>query len=115
MDIMNDPLWNKGMAFSISERDRLHLRGLLPPRVEALEPQCERVMRQLRTEPDPIRKNLQLQVGRWPKTPLSRLNAVTAHADGFLIRNIVAKPAQSDGGAAAASFGPLTCCCDVGL
>jgi len=61
MDILNDPLWNKGMAFSVSERDRLHLRGLLPPRVKSIEAQQERIMRLLRAEPDPIKKNLQLQ------------------------------------------------------
>jgi hypothetical protein len=64
LDIMNDPLLNKGMAFSTCERDRLHLRGLLPPRFEDLETQCERVMRKLRAEPDPILKNMQLQARR---------------------------------------------------
>ena len=62
MGILNDPLWNKGMAFSTSERDRLHLRGLLPPRQKGIEAQVIRIMRLLRAEPDPIRKNLQLQV-----------------------------------------------------
>ena len=38
-DILHDPLWNKGMGMDYNERDRLHLRGLLPPRHKTLENQ----------------------------------------------------------------------------
>eukprot|EP01047_Picozoa_sp_COSAG01_P114031 COSAG01_NODE_42718_length_437_cov_0.908284_1_plen_97_part_10 len=31
--ILNNSLWNKGMAFDYCERDRLNMRGLLPARV----------------------------------------------------------------------------------
>ena len=31
IDILHDPLWNKSLAFDNSERDRLGLRGLIPP------------------------------------------------------------------------------------
>ena len=39
LDILNDPLWNKGTAFSVAERDRLGLKGLLPPVVKTIEEQ----------------------------------------------------------------------------
>ena len=64
-DILHDPLWNKGMAMDYNERDRLHLRGLLPPRIKTLEEQSTRVMNHIRSEGDDdkaaIRKNLYLQ------------------------------------------------------
>ena len=31
--LVNDPLSNKGLAFPMSERDRLCVRGLVPPRM----------------------------------------------------------------------------------
>jgi hypothetical protein len=42
LDVLKDPILNKGTAFSESERERLHLRGLLPPRVQTMEMQLER-------------------------------------------------------------------------
>jgi malate dehydrogenase (oxaloacetate-decarboxylating)(NADP+) len=44
IDLLHDPLLNKGTAFTESERDRFHLRGLLPPRVFTLEEQQQRIM-----------------------------------------------------------------------
>jgi hypothetical protein len=61
IDILHDPLWNKSLAFSYSERDRLGLRGLLPPIVRTIEGQVNRVLTHLRSYPDPISKNLYLQ------------------------------------------------------
>jgi hypothetical protein len=40
--------YNKGLAFSQLERDRLYLRGLLPPAVLSQEVQAERVMTNIR-------------------------------------------------------------------
>ncbi|KAK4476422.1 hypothetical protein RD792_015575 [Penstemon davidsonii] len=42
LDILHDPWFNKGTAFSMTERDRLDLRGLLPPNVMSSEQQIER-------------------------------------------------------------------------
>ncbi|KAI8026626.1 hypothetical protein LOK49_LG02G00939 [Camellia lanceoleosa] len=44
LDILHDPWFNKGTAFSMTERDRLDLRGLLPPNVMSPEQQIERFM-----------------------------------------------------------------------
>ncbi|KAL9234331.1 hypothetical protein vseg_009214 [Gypsophila vaccaria] len=47
LDILHDPWFNKGTAFSITERDRLDLRGLLPPNVMTSEQQIDRFMADL--------------------------------------------------------------------
>lgn len=44
LDILHDPWFNKGTAFSMTERDRLDLRGLLPPNVMTGQQQIERFM-----------------------------------------------------------------------
>ncbi|KAK9911225.1 hypothetical protein M0R45_035146 [Rubus argutus] len=49
IDILHDPWFNKGTSFSITERDRLDLRGLLPPNVMSSEQQIERFMSDLKT------------------------------------------------------------------
>ncbi|XP_039139780.1 LOW QUALITY PROTEIN: NAD-dependent malic enzyme 59 kDa isoform, mitochondrial [Dioscorea cayenensis subsp. rotundata] len=43
-DILHDPWFNKDTAFPVTERDRLGLRGLLPPRVISFEQQYDRFM-----------------------------------------------------------------------
>jgi len=61
IDILHDSLWNKSMAFDYTERDRLGLRGLLPPGVRTIEEQAQRVITRLRLQPDDVTKNLYLQ------------------------------------------------------
>ncbi|KAE9460126.1 hypothetical protein C3L33_08008, partial [Rhododendron williamsianum] len=43
-DILHDPWFNKDTGFPLTERDRLGLRGLLPPRVISFEQQYARFM-----------------------------------------------------------------------
>merc|ERR1719281_2375304 len=45
LSLLNDAMFNKGTAFSDSERERLGLRGLLPPRVQSVEDQFRRMMK----------------------------------------------------------------------
>ena len=61
VDIIHDPLWNKGLSFDQDERDRLGLRGLLPPMVNTMEKQSRRVLQQLEENPDNESKNMYLQ------------------------------------------------------
>ena len=61
IDILHDPLWSKSTAFDYAERDRLGLRGLLPPVVRDLKGQQERVMRHVRALPDNLSKAVYLQ------------------------------------------------------
>ncbi|KAF3562706.1 hypothetical protein DY000_02011870 [Brassica cretica] len=48
LDILHDPWFNKGTAFTMTERDRLDLRGLLPPSVMDSEQQIQRFMTDLK-------------------------------------------------------------------
>ena len=43
-DVLDDPIRNKGTAFTAAEREEHGLDGLLPPAVETIERQLERVM-----------------------------------------------------------------------
>lgn len=61
IDLLHDPLWNKSLSFSERERDRLGIRGLLPPAIRSMEDQVNRVLNSLRILPDDITKNLYLQ------------------------------------------------------
>ncbi|XP_022980252.1 NAD-dependent malic enzyme 1, mitochondrial isoform X1 [Cucurbita maxima] len=61
LDILHDPWFNKGTAFTMTERDRLDLRGLLPPNVMSSEQQIERFMVDL--------KRLEVQARDGPSDP----------------------------------------------
>ncbi|XP_074279899.1 NAD-dependent malic enzyme 59 kDa isoform, mitochondrial [Silene latifolia] len=49
IDILHDPWFNKDTAFPMTERDRLGLRGLLPPRIVSFEQQYARFMESYRS------------------------------------------------------------------
>ncbi len=60
-DILHDPLFNKGTAFTDAERQRLGLRGLLPPVIKTIDEQAARVKSQMDALNDNVEKNMYLQ------------------------------------------------------
>ncbi len=60
VDLLHDPLLNKGTAFTHAERDALGLRGLLPPRPATMAEQIERVMANYRAKPDDLERYIYL-------------------------------------------------------
>lgn len=60
IDLLRDPMLNKGTAFSEAEREAFHLRGLLPPHVLTQEHQVQRVLENLRRTADDLDKYIAL-------------------------------------------------------
>lgn len=60
-ELLEDPLLNKGTAFSEDERREFGLRGLLPPHVEDLETQSKRAYDAYRREPDDLERHINLR------------------------------------------------------
>jgi malate dehydrogenase (oxaloacetate-decarboxylating)(NADP+) len=56
IELLHDPILNKGTAFTDKERDELGLRGLLPPLVNTQEVQLERVLGNLRQKTSDLEK-----------------------------------------------------------
>jgi malate dehydrogenase (oxaloacetate-decarboxylating)(NADP+) len=54
--LLQDPLLNKGTAFTERERDALGLRGLLPPHVHSQDEQARRILGNLRRLSEPLDK-----------------------------------------------------------
>jgi len=59
-DLLHDPLLNKGTAFTDAERDRLGLRGLVPPRVFSQDQQLTRVLDSFRRKSTDLEKYIHL-------------------------------------------------------
>lgn len=57
-DILNNPFLNKGTAFTIEERSKLGLVGLLPPYVQTIEEQAKQTYAQLQTKANNLEKRL---------------------------------------------------------
>ncbi len=55
-DVLNDPRLNKSTAFTPAERDRLGLRGLLPPAVSTQKIQMQRVLENMRRKSSDIER-----------------------------------------------------------
>ena len=58
--LLQDPLRNKGTAFTEVERDALGLRGLLPPHIHTQDEQMARFLENLRLIADPLQKYVAL-------------------------------------------------------
>jgi malate dehydrogenase (oxaloacetate-decarboxylating)(NADP+) len=58
--LLHDPALNKGTAFSDDERDRLQLRGLLPPRVLTLDQQLDKTLASFRGKATDLEKYIYL-------------------------------------------------------
>ncbi|MCC7263140.1 MAG: NAD-dependent malic enzyme [Candidatus Latescibacteria bacterium] len=58
--LLNDPVHNKGAAFTARERDALGLRGLLPPRINSQEQQVAAVMENIQRKPSDLEKYIYL-------------------------------------------------------
>ncbi|MEA2780917.1 MAG: hypothetical protein QOK29_2461, partial [Rhodospirillaceae bacterium] len=58
--LLNDPIRNKGTAFTLDERREFGLEGLLPRSVDSLDRQLERVMRHLDAKPNDLERYIYL-------------------------------------------------------
>src|SRR5678816_3397696 len=59
--LLEDPIANRGTAFTSEERIRLGLDGLLPPVVETLEQQCARAYEAYRRKADDLERHIYLR------------------------------------------------------
>jgi malate dehydrogenase (oxaloacetate-decarboxylating) len=59
--VLEDPLLNRGPAFTVAERETLGLTGRLPSGVLSLEQQARRVYEQLGRQPTDLAKNVYLE------------------------------------------------------
>ena len=55
--LLDAPFYNKGTAFSASERSTFSLHGLLPTNVQNIQEQCDRAYSQYNGQPDDLAKN----------------------------------------------------------
>jgi malic enzyme len=60
VQLLEEPLLNKGTAFSMEERDALGLRGLLPSHTSTMEEQLERVADQFHNKDSALEKHIYL-------------------------------------------------------
>ena len=57
---LHNPIFNKGTAFTEAERDALGLRGLLPPHVQTMDEQVQRVLANFRNKSSDLERYIQL-------------------------------------------------------
>lgn len=54
IQVVHDPWSNRGTGFSLPERDRLRIRGLVPPRTLTLAAQSEKIMAVVQAKVDAL-------------------------------------------------------------
>ena len=83
VDILHDPLLNKGTAFTANERDELGLRGLVPPRVTSPEAQEARVLDSYRRKTTDLEKYIYL-ISLQERNETLFYRVVTQHLDEMM-------------------------------
>ena len=61
VELLNDPLYNKGTAFTSEEREELGLLGLLPPHIDDIDGQIDRAYQAFSMEPTDLEKHIFLR------------------------------------------------------
>ena len=79
-DALNDPMRNKGTAFTLEERIRLKIEGQIPPAVETIEEQLARTRHEFDRFEDDLAKHIYLRA-------LQEINEVLFHR--FVRENLV--------------------------
>jgi malate dehydrogenase (oxaloacetate-decarboxylating)(NADP+) len=59
--LLNDPMRNRGTAFTVEERSKFHLEGLLPAAIDDLPTQMKRVLDHLSAKPTALEQYIYLQ------------------------------------------------------
>ena len=82
-DVLVNAHLNRGVGFSAEARDRLGLRGLLPPAVSSAENQVARALALIDSRPDPLGKYLELDAIRAADENLF-FKLLIEHTDRFM-------------------------------
>jgi len=83
VDLLHNPVLNKGTAFNEEERDALGLRGLLPPRVHSQEEQILRILENMRAQPSDLERYIFL-LGLQDRNETLFYRAVLDHLDELM-------------------------------
>ena len=70
VDVLRDPTLNKSTAFTMEERERLGLRGLLPPTVNTQQQQLNRILSNIRRKAYDIERYIALRALQVRSEPL---------------------------------------------